>query len=486
MDRHNLITSLQLLDKEELKKLEKFLRSPYFVTNDKLLLLFLELKPKYPNFELNAKVKEKIFFKIYQDKKKYVDGTMRQTITRLDAAVKKFLVIQELSKKEETAQQLLLDAYNSRGTYEKLRVESENFLDTFQEKDVKNTEDYLHEYKVAHRLINNPGHDRFSDSKKELLYRLDYYYALRKLSYFCDALNRSKINGKFEFDENTDWIRVLCYKLKLAEEPAIKGYLILLDLLEKKIDFEKAYNDYLAVHERLPRSISKELSLQLINEAIRKIRAGESKYREYSWELYKIGLENDSFSENDQISTGNYLNIVITGVAIEEFDWTHNFIQSYKQYIELDQRESTYSMAMAYWLFHKAVKKPNSKDFLECLEQLNLLGKRHKVPLNLRLYSLRTRCLYELFRLDDKYDDRLEKGINNFRGFLNREENFEKAQGQPYLEALSFMEKLVKFYFDKSILSDPEREKQKLIDDLESDELQIANKHWFLEKARAL
>ena len=113
MLKHEILTLLKSLNKEELKKLSRFLSSPYFNTNDKVVKLYRDIIRYYPEFGTSKLKKESIFKRIYGNVV-YNDSTMRNLLFRLEQLIKSFLQIENFSRSSFNKQNHLLDELNLR------------------------------------------------------------------------------------------------------------------------------------------------------------------------------------------------------------------------------------------------------------------------------------------------------------------------------------------------------------------------------------
>lgn len=94
MLKSNLIKFLSKLDEPEFRKFRKFVESPYFNNNLKLIDLFYILSEFYPDFESLEMSKENIFKKLYK-KDSIVMGTMHYLISELQSLLERFISIEK-------------------------------------------------------------------------------------------------------------------------------------------------------------------------------------------------------------------------------------------------------------------------------------------------------------------------------------------------------------------------------------------------------
>ena len=86
----NLLKLLSALSESEFRKFGKYINSPYFNANAKLILLYDHLSDFYPDFDSLELSRQNIFRKIYKEDK-YVEGTMFYLISELEKLVCSFI-----------------------------------------------------------------------------------------------------------------------------------------------------------------------------------------------------------------------------------------------------------------------------------------------------------------------------------------------------------------------------------------------------------
>ena len=68
MQKTKLLELLQALDKDEFRRLYKFVKSPWFNSNKGVVQLYEYLRPHYPNFDSPKLDKKQIFKKLFPPK----------------------------------------------------------------------------------------------------------------------------------------------------------------------------------------------------------------------------------------------------------------------------------------------------------------------------------------------------------------------------------------------------------------------------------
>jgi hypothetical protein len=90
MFRNDLFILLSHLSKDEIKRLGKFVSSPYFNTNSKAARLLEALKPFHPGFDSDKLTKMYLHKELY-GKADFVEGTINYLFSELQTITEKFI-----------------------------------------------------------------------------------------------------------------------------------------------------------------------------------------------------------------------------------------------------------------------------------------------------------------------------------------------------------------------------------------------------------
>ena len=93
MQQSKLFTLLSGLEAAEFRWLHKFLKSPFYNTNEKILNLFLYIKKYYPDLD-SPKLAKEITFQYLFPKQQFQAQKMRKLMHELATLVEDFMVAQ--------------------------------------------------------------------------------------------------------------------------------------------------------------------------------------------------------------------------------------------------------------------------------------------------------------------------------------------------------------------------------------------------------
>ena len=113
MQQRKIIQLLKLLSHEEIKKLDHFVRSPYFNKNKKLASLLAYFRPFHPDFSANKLTEEAAFQSLFGDES-YDENRLNRLFHKLCKLVDEFIEHELLQRNPEVGYLFRLSFYEER------------------------------------------------------------------------------------------------------------------------------------------------------------------------------------------------------------------------------------------------------------------------------------------------------------------------------------------------------------------------------------
>ena len=414
MKNSQLIKLLETFDPKEIKKFSEFISSPYFNKNKNVIKLFEVVIKAYPDFKQEKITRENIFFKLFPGKK-YNGNTLRVLIHLLYENARKFLVYSRIEKniyryKEELVYELL-----ERELYNESIKETDKTISELEETDIRDSDYFKYKYifeetklQFLQRIKQEKLDKYITKSSIETPFKnLTYYFFVNLLIYYSIALSTKVM---YNIDIDTVLFEKLFsyfdYEL-FNDNPFIQMHYNILMIL--KTNDEKYFYTVKNLVQKHEKSLTPErlnyFYLYLENFCLRKIRAGETRFRREVFEILKLKLKKNIYKGEPIMHRYFYRNILLTAAKLKEFDWANNFIESYKNELHPDVREAVYC-------YCKAFLEAEKNNFEKSLDYLSTL-KTDDLYLKIDLKFLQARLYYEL----DWYDV-LNSAIDSMRHFL--------------------------------------------------------------------
>jgi len=206
MLQSKLVTLLRSFTREELKRFDSFLLSPYFNQSEKLVKFYRLIEPHHPGFSSSKLEKEKLYAALH-GKVKYTDSTMRELISDLFKLAKAFLALQEFQNNSLQSSALKFRALYNRKLDKLAEAELET-AGSLLEKHLPHDENYYYHQWIYERGIFEMGADKTLDTAYKIfknhdilapVHSLNRNYLVNFLSayHYLQAMNQSY---KFSLD----------------------------------------------------------------------------------------------------------------------------------------------------------------------------------------------------------------------------------------------------------------------------------------------
>jgi hypothetical protein len=471
MRESKLINTLSQLTNKQRNDLEEFLQSTYFNKSDDLLRFYQHVKKFAPSFRSKQLNKEKVFSALFPHEA-FNGQKIAYLMTSLLNQLEHFVTIQKLE--EDTFQQgiYLLDVYMNWKLDKGYAKTIKRLEEELEETDKKDTEYYFQQLRLQKSQMHHSARTlkrEYDEHLQQVADGLDIYYMADKLKLSCEILNRQKIIA------NQYELRFLDEILAYLEHNPFEDVPVI--TLYQQVLYTYLYHDdtsqFFKLKDMLPMAVdelsaldSRNIYQYAVNYCIRKTNRGQVEFVRELFELYKAMLTNDLLTDNGILSPWTYKNIVTTGIKLEEYEWTEQFIDDYRSILPDEYRDNMYTYNFAHIHFAKG----NYDSAIELLRDVEFSD----VYLNLSAKALLAKIYYE----DDELDV-LMSHLESFRMYVRRNKVIGEARKTVFNNFIRFTRRLLKF--DKG--------DNKGLDQLQSETeetKQVAELDWLLKKIASL
>lgn len=476
MKERKILRVLEKFSVAELNSFRKFLISPFFNQNERIIALFDLIDDYVRNkkefYELSN---EQLWEKVHGNLKDFTEIRLRKLFSDIFALSEEYMAHVEFSEEKSFKLSMLFKAYKNRGLRE---LYPTIINDTTQIEKIhknKNAEFYLHKYMHQRSIMefNLEGQilARNEDLEKklnveEVSFNLDVFFIAEKLKYYCELLEWNK---NYNLSKQIVGIDII---LKLAQSQFFKDYppIAIYYTISQAIKNDKDTDWYYKLKDLIDKYLhlfDKEESKKILDFAISycvtKGNKGLAEFEKQAFILYKFGLKNDLlFYQQQNISPTYFRNIVFSALRNNEIMWAENFIKDFGKNLEVNLRESNINFSLARIEMHK-------KNYTKVIELLAYTEYK-EVFQALLSRNLLLAAYYEL-----KETDSLESLLNSFKLYLDREKSLNKERKTQYYNLIKFTRTLLN-------LTKKDKDKlQALKEEIEKAEA-VVNKAWLLEK----
>lgn len=413
MKRNTATQLLKHLTEEELRKLSKFLRSPYFNYSPSITTLFECLRKCHPAYE-PQRIKPHLYWKKIFPEKKFSEQGYWKLNFKLRCLIERFMAVEQMEGNETEFKKQLIKSHAQRHAHSLFENETKYLVDKINAQSTQDIHSYSESLWLKHDYFFNALTDKYGGaiySVEDAMQELDRFYLLAKLRFAAEIKNRERIFSKktpIDLLEES----MAASKKHEVENPAFLMYKNVLDLYVP----EKAEAAFINGKKLLESQFSllskhdqNEVMLNLRNYAIRQLNKGKAEYWQKIFELYKLGLELDLIVNNGKISDAAFGNIVKIGCVTKALGWTEQFIYDYEKYLDSEVRGDAKILGLGILNLHKRNFKKtidliSQHEFSQILHQLNaritvVKAWFYQFLINPGLYEL----LHSKLEADEKY-----------------------------------------------------------------------------------
>ncbi len=431
MHKNKVVQLLKSLQAEEIRQLDKFVRSPIHNHHNEVVALFQYIR-KYINGGQRALQKEQVFAHLYpgeafnMQKVHYISSYLLKT-------VEEFLAWQEWRKDEGSFQLHLMRAYNEHHQGNLFKTVEEKlikYLASNSQKDVN----YLNQcYRLEVERFNNLRTQSNAPELRlqELSDAHDKAFIAEKLRNCCILLSNQTVSKRNYQTGMLDEVMRYLENHQYLSIPIISVYYLAIKTITNFND------DFYFLQLKLLLDEGKEsfktdelhdIFIFAINYCIRKLNAGEQDYMKEVFEIYKIGMQVNAFVKNGYMTPRTYSNIIMSGLKQEEFDWVHHFIFNYKMALPETQRDGFFNYNLARFYFEQ-------KNYSEAMPLL--LQMEYKDA----LLTCLGKILLVKMHFEQKETEALDSLLKSFKTYINRKK-MTGSYKESYANFLTFTSKL--------------------------------------------
>lgn len=422
MQQTPLIQTFSALSQHDRRELEKFVNSPAFNQRDDVRRLYQYLKEHVPvsgnagdeNGHLTKISAYEQVFPASENRRSagYDDASMRHAMSFLYKLIKRYLAYTTWTENELAVGIHLCKALRSRGL-DKIYLKEFKALEAqFNSATLQSAEYFFQQYQL--RLEYWEVFQRTArggeTNLKEVGDAFGAYVAVNVLRQGCAML------AKPGNQESIQTLAYLAETLAATEQgkfdrlPAVLVYFRCFKMLSDT-DPQLHFSELRALVEQywtlFPQHEIRDIYVAAINFCIRQLNTGARSFIRDALDLYRSGLERNIIFEDGFLSKYTYNNILLLAIALEEWDWAHQFLENYRNTLPQRDRDSAYRYNLATYYFRK-------KDYPRAQETL-----RH-VEFRDTFYNLDARRMLVRIYFDAGEVIALDSLLDSFTIYLRR------------------------------------------------------------------
>jgi len=367
---HNNITIelLKTLDKDELKKFDSFIKSPYHNTNKTIITLFDYIKKYSPDFQDKALQRELLFKKLYPGKS-FNETSLRTRMSELTELIRKYFAINRLEQNQFETKLNIIKELRCRG---KLKLAEKYITDEISKIEKKQDGEVNYDEKLAlvkelidvYRTLKMKNYSEYSlalgDTLFNSFYR-EFFVTLNELTY-----EKEIFNYKPDFDVTEEFLKTFDVKTFLhnARQKNYSHYTFLAlfyYMYLARTDYGNEENFFnlkeLTVnnHTKLSKLEIFNVWTALINAINGGLRFIDTKYIREAFELNKFFLSLDilPLEKDGYFFTSKFDNIFTVSITCKEYDFAEKFSEENYRKLPPDEQENAINLCRALLSFYR-------------------------------------------------------------------------------------------------------------------------------------
>lgn len=478
MESTKLYNSLKYLNVYELTAFEKFINSPYFNQNEKLIGLYKIFLPYLKNRKEIDLNKYEVWEKLFVDQK-FDDKYFRKLSSDLSKLLEKFISQQIYEENIVLINNHLLQGITRKNAFNMYNSALANAERLVERNFNRNADYYYQQYQLEKSKFNFTSEFEKKSKKqskigifniKEISDKLDIFFISEKLKLFTTLLSVKSIK---KIDQSLNFIDEIIHIIntkKLIENPPVAIYYqIYLTLMDGSN--EKHYKNLKELIESTINNFPNDEALDIyesaLNYCIRNINSGNSNYYSEYLFIIKSMTQNGLLLKNNKLDPTFFRNIVISSLRVNDFKWAEWFIEEYKDKLDEKYRNNAVTFNLARLNYYK-------KDYDKVKKYLR------DVEFNDLAYELSAKSMLIATYYDTDDFDPLYSLLESFGMFLSRNKKTIPDQRiYQYKMLIKFVKKLT------NIRPTDKKAIQKLKQEIEK-EGDIPDKQWLLDRVSLL
>ena len=448
MKDSKLMRCIEALSKKELLRFGQFVKSPYYNVHVGLAQMADIIIESAPVFDAALLSKSEVFEKLFPGRP-YAEQKVKHLMSDLYKLLLKFLAQSEIEADPEMQELYLVRSMRNRNLSKEFDSTFSKVFTRHESQPFRSRRYFFYQFQLEYeRLMQEFQTNQRSSTiqMNDSIYYLDAYYLSKRLEYATGAVNLKAVLNRPYDEELLNYFLGYFENMSphYGELKVLEVYYHILKLIQKQ-NPEKHYGQLLKLlQEHGDQIILEELKdayIALMNYNIVQLnQTDDRKYNQRIFELNKVMLEQEVNFERGYLKHTEYKNIIQNAMELKEFDWTLNFIESYREKLEPQVRQDVYTFNLAnYYLF--------LGDYDKTLELLQ------SVKFTDILYALDSRLYLLKIYFERREFEPLFSLIDSMRALVRRNKNISESRKKRFQNYLSILRRLAQLTLKQEFLN---------------------------------
>jgi len=426
-----LLRHLSSLSEKESRRFQKFVQSPYFNQEQKLVQLLQLLDPIPETLD-----REVLHQAIYPELS-FDYPRITNLLSDLSQLVEQFLVVEYQQVPSHQRARTQLASFRTHSNHHDWKLVHQKQVKELHSKSFWSEEDLFHRYALEEEVyVSLLEQDQRVNHQQleQKIEAMDTYYVAVMLKNVCQWLNHQNVLK--EKEENLRYRRFIEFLSSGIElyliHPLIHCYYQIYLTLTQADTPQHYYTLFQLLnmhHKEIPHEELKPMYQYAQNYCVKRVNQGDSSFLSELLKVYERMLEQGLLFHQGQISASIVKNIVTLGVRLKRYEWTLVFLKKYKNHLPEDQKEAVTNYNLAYIHYHQG----------EAEKALQHLRFFHFQDI---FYLLGSKLLLMKIYVDIHDYESLDAHLHAFEGLLRRDKRISSYQRKNYLATIRMVKRL--------------------------------------------
>jgi len=340
MYQSKLILLFSTLSTAERRRFKKWINSPIHNFNTRLSE-FYEFLDTRQNFSERALKREKAFESIFKTAA-YDDLKIRRLMSEFLGVLEDFLAHETWQNNPSDQWFLLAKIYRQRQLSSEATAYLTKAEQALNNQPLRDAQYFFNHYRLQEeRLAQNPARDS-ALNLQEMADELTLFFVAELLRNACSAASHAAI---YRTEYHLPYLEIVlldCAAGRYDNAPLIRLYFHSYQCLSTKTadDHFFAYKKLLPeAAQWLSKAELRDVLLFGVNYGIRRLNTDEPAFLRDVFDLYCLGLAEETFLENGFLSRFSYKNMVAAALKLGEVAWVEQFLETYSPLLSHEFRQ---------------------------------------------------------------------------------------------------------------------------------------------------
>ena len=468
IENTDLLLVFASLSDEELRDLDRFVRSPYFNQREDVILLFDYLREYAAKKNKQKYLMKTTVFETLYDKSPFEEKKLHYVLSFLLKIIYNYFSISKLEQNKIEKQELLCKTLRQKHLENLFHKELKKAHEAIENQPLRNAKYHEKKANLHYEFYENESYQRREKDLQlqEWSNEITYSSIINILRQAWLMLSHKKVI-KREYDFLLlEQVLIYVENNNFEQFPEIKVYYHLYKMLNSKGE----HHDYREVHTNLvnnwqyflPNEL-RNITLSIINYCSQAMR-DDIAFRQEGLNIYKFALSREVLLENSILPAYTYRNIVTLAVGVKDFEWVFDFIHTFKNKLSAEKQETFFTYCLSNYYFR-------THDYKKAQRLLS------QVDLKDTLLNFDSKRILLMIYYENQEFDALDALLTSFKSLVQQHTEVSDLHKNLTINMINMIKKML----NNDLTS--KKIRKDLLEEVENTTI-IAEREWFIQQLK--